>query len=93
MPGEWAISYPGTDLVFGDVSGIHLSTHPELGPVNASAPVRYAAPSPQVVITQQGGGREVHAPISATPAPGVDAETVGTLVGRQMGRYLTGMVV
>ena len=34
MPGEWAISYPGTDLVFGDASGIHLSTHPELGPVN-----------------------------------------------------------
>ena len=34
MPGEWAISYPGTDLVFGDASGIHLSSHPELGPVN-----------------------------------------------------------
>ncbi len=62
------------------------------GPVNASAPVRYAAPSPQVIVTQQGGGREVYAPISVTPAPGIDSQTVGTVLGRELGRYLAGSV-
>jgi TP901 family phage tail tape measure protein len=63
------------------------------GPVNASAPVRYAAAAPQVVITQQGGGREVYAPVNVTAAPNQDAAVVGTLAGREIGRYLAGVVL
>jgi TP901 family phage tail tape measure protein len=63
------------------------------GAVGSMAPVRYAPSAPQVIVAPSSGGRDVFAPISVSAPPGLDEVTVGTVMGRVVGRYLSGEVL
>ena len=67
------------------------SKYADGGAINA--PVFVTAPrAPDIVFADGAGRREVFAPITVETVGGLDAETVGTITGRELGRYLAGSV-